>query len=218
MKQNISSDSEPAVWGRAAGPRPGSRRNGHVERKEWPMSESVQGLEVRVRAVAKALTKEEERATKLRLAGYSTKQIAGAMGQDEATVWRWLTRVQELLAAVDRAAEERAAASAPAPANIRCFSACSMVSPPRALPLSVGFSGFERRMEANRVSCQPQVGDLARWNGSGRVPLRPGLLWGRGEVSGQEGVRGRVGTPPSGARLPGRLCPPRSPGRSGPRS
>lgn len=78
------------------------------------MSESVQGLEVRVRAVAKALTKEEESATKLRLAGYSTAQIADAMGQDAATVRRWLTRVQELLAAEERAAEERAAASAPA--------------------------------------------------------------------------------------------------------
>ena len=76
------------------------------------MSESVHGLEVRVRAVAKALTKEEECAARLRLAGYSTAQIADAMGKDEETVLKWLTRVQELLAAEERAAEERVAKSA----------------------------------------------------------------------------------------------------------
>ena len=80
------------------------------------MSEEVaseQGLEVRVKAVAKALSQDEEVAAKLRLWGFSVAEIAESMGRDEATVRRCLARVQSLLAADAQASERQAAARGP---------------------------------------------------------------------------------------------------------
>ena len=73
-----------------------------------------QGLEVRVKAVEKSLSQSEQTAARLRLQGLSPAQIAESMRQDEATVRRWLTRVQELLAADAQAAERHATGRGPA--------------------------------------------------------------------------------------------------------
>jgi len=73
-----------------------------------------QGLKARVQAVAKSLTQSEQAAARLRLEGFSPAQIAESMSQDEATVRRWLKRVQELLAADAQGAGRHAAGRGPA--------------------------------------------------------------------------------------------------------
>ena len=66
-------------------------------------------MKTRVLAVAKSLSQSEQMAARLRLEGLRVPEIARSMGQDEATVRRWLTKVQGLMTAEARA-EERSTA------------------------------------------------------------------------------------------------------------